>query len=162
MDNLPFKVIGDTIAISKKFPFNVYYYDYLGKLHETYLEYAGIELPKNDNDIFKKIFDFRNIVVDNFFINLEEALIDGESFSVDESIITLKNGIALNLENGEIKGEMIALDDDFSIPNIPSLDESSKRKLGAITKALFRRIDNGFLEENELQNVEKYRVSEDD
>lgn len=130
----------------------VLYYDDLGYLHNTYLESLA-ENYSNKEEALSQIVDLRNIVVDDYFIDLYNETIDNEPFETSEDNSTIKyRGYSFNVLTNELTGEVQELNSDFTM-QYKEPSEEIRNRLIALLKAIVRADISGFCTEAELQNI---------
>ncbi|EAJ9012602.1 hypothetical protein B2D20_09310, partial [Campylobacter coli] len=120
-------------------------YDELGKLIETQYECILDNVSKaSSKKILANIIDLKNIIIDDYFINLIEHTIDGNKFEFSHDMNLIKyKGYVANLNTLEIAGlaqEMEKVGDELILPDFPKrLDENLIREFQALIKLVFRK-----------------------
>lgn len=94
--------------------------------------------------ILANIIDLKNIIIDDYFINLIEHTIDGNKFEFSHDMNLIKyKGYVANLNTLEIAGlpqEMEKVGDELILPDFPKrLDENLIREFQALIKLVFRK-----------------------
>ncbi|HEF2783293.1 TPA: hypothetical protein R8653_001864 [Campylobacter coli] len=138
-----FWLIRDNLAVCENG--RIFNYDELGKLIETQYECILDNVSKaSSKKILANIIDLKNIIIDDYFINLIEHTIDGNKFEFSHDMNLIKyKGYVANLNTLEIAGlpqEMEKVGDELILPDFPKrLDENLIREFQALIKLVFRK-----------------------
>ncbi|EAK5659144.1 hypothetical protein DIO34_09175 [Campylobacter jejuni] len=138
-----FWLIRDDLAVCENG--RIFNYDELGKLIETQYECILDNVSKaSSKKILANIIDLKNIIIDDYFINLIEHTIDGNKFEFSHDMNLIKyKGYVANLNTLEIAGlpqEMEKVGDELILPDFPKrLDENLIREFQAPIKLVFRK-----------------------
>ncbi|HIC7082422.1 TPA: hypothetical protein ACW4FR_001316 [Campylobacter coli] len=133
-----FWLIRDNLAVCENG--RIFNYDELGKLIETQYERILDNVSKaSSKKILANIIDLKNIIIDDYFINLIEHTIDGNKFEFSHDMNLIKyKGYVANLNTLEIAGlaqEMEKVGDELILPDFPKrLDENLIRDVSSPDK----------------------------
>ena len=147
------RFLNPNLAVRIEQPHSILYYKD-NTWNTTHLMYWGSELPKDEQRIFQKILDVRNIISNGYFIDLTQRSIDGEYFDKlwDGEYIFFKNFV---FDSNEMKITSVPIKDE----NYPNEEEVREicNKIDAISKLYYLKADKeSFVSKKDMLEIEKY------